>query len=83
MHNKSLSFDHGNRELRTIHNMFFVIPTLYIISILLTFYSVKLSIIFPIVMIPTLLLLKGLFGKNDGVIEAPISQIYNKWNMEF
>ena len=65
IHNKSLSVDHGNRELRSIHNIFFVIPTLYIISILLTFYSIKLSIILPIVMIPTLLLLKGLFGKNE------------------
>ncbi|WP_458721033.1 TMEM175 family protein [Candidatus Nitrosocosmicus sp. R] len=65
MHNKSLSVAQGDRELRSIHNMFFVIPTLYIISILLTFYSIKLSIILPIVMIPTLLLLKGLFGKID------------------
>jgi len=65
IHKKSLSVDYGNRELRSIHNIFFVIPTLYILSILLIFYSIKLSIILPIVMIPILLLLKGLFGKND------------------
>jgi uncharacterized membrane protein len=66
MHKKSLSVDHGTREVRSIHNIFLVIPILYILSILLTFYSVKLSIILPVVMIPTLILMNSLFRKNDG-----------------
>jgi uncharacterized membrane protein len=66
MHKKSLSVDHGTREVRSIHNIFLVIPILYIMSILLTFYSVKLSIILPVVMIPTLILMNSLFRKNDG-----------------
>ena len=65
MHKKSLSVDHGTREVRSIHNIFLVIPILYIMSILLTFYSVKLSIILPVVMIPTLILMNSLFRKND------------------
>jgi uncharacterized membrane protein len=66
MHKKSLSVDHGTREVRSIHNIFLVIPILYIMSILLSFYSVKLSIILPVVMIPTLILMNSLFPKNDG-----------------
>ena len=65
IHKKSLSVDHGSREVRSIHNIFLVIPILYIMSILLTFYSVKLSIILPVVMIPTLILMNSLFRKND------------------
>ena len=65
MHKKSLSIDHGSREVRSIHNIFLVIPILYLMSILLTFYSVKLSIILPVVMIPTLILMNSLFRKND------------------
>lgn len=61
---KSLTVDNGKRELKSIHNMFFVIPTLYTLSILSAFYSIKVSIILPVVMIPTLLLLNGLFKKN-------------------
>ena len=61
---KSLTVDNGKRELKSIHNMFFVIPTLYTLSILSALYSIKVSIILPVVMIPTLLLLNGLFKKN-------------------
>jgi len=61
---KSLTVDNGKRELKSIHNMFFVIPTLYTLSILSAFYSIKVSIILPVVMIPTLLLLNSLFKKN-------------------
>jgi uncharacterized membrane protein len=63
---KSLSVDRGRKEVKSIHNIFFVILTLYAMSILLAFYSVKLSIILPVVMIPTLILLSSLFSKNDG-----------------
>ena len=62
---KSLSVDRGRREVKSIHNIFIVILTLYTMSILLAFYSVKLSIILPVVMIPTLILLNSLFRKND------------------
>ena len=65
IHKKSLSIDHGSREVRSIHNIFLVIPILYLMSILLTFYSIKLSIILPVVMIPTLILMNSLFRKND------------------
>jgi uncharacterized membrane protein len=65
IHKKSLSVDHGSREVRSIHNIFLVIPILYVMSILLTFYSIKLSIILPVVMIPTLILMNSLFRKND------------------
>ena len=63
---KSLSVYHGRKEVKSIHNIFFVILILYAMSILLAFYSVKLSIILPVVMIPTLILLSSLFSKNDG-----------------
>ncbi len=65
IHKKSLSIDHGSREVRSIHNIFLVIPILYLMSILLTFYSIKLSIILPVVMIPALILMNSLFRKND------------------
>lgn len=65
IHKKLLSVDLGRTEVRSIHNIFFVIPTLYTISIVLAFYSVKLSIILPIVMIPTLIILSSIFRKND------------------
>ena len=65
IHKKSMSIDHGQREVKSIHNIFLVIPVLYTLSILLTFYSIKLSIILPVIMIPTLLLMNILFHKND------------------
>jgi uncharacterized membrane protein len=65
IHKKSLNVDHGPREVKSIHNIFLVIPTLYSLSILLTFYNIKLSIILPVVMIPALLLMNILFRKND------------------
>ena len=65
IHKKSLSVDRGRREVKSIHNIFLVIPTLYTLSILLAFYNIKLSIIFPVVMIPALLLMNILFRKND------------------
>ncbi|HKU82732.1 MAG TPA: TMEM175 family protein [Candidatus Nitrosocosmicus sp.] len=65
IHKKSLSIDHGQREVKSIHNIFLVIPTLYTLSILLTFYSIKLAIILPVIMIPTLLLMNIIFHKND------------------
>jgi uncharacterized membrane protein len=65
MQKKSLRVDNKKREFKSIRNIFFVIPTLYTISILVAFYSIKLSIILPVVMIPTLLLLNGLVRKNE------------------
>lgn len=65
IHKKSLNVDRGQREVKSIHNIFLVIPTLYSLSILLAFYNIKLSIIFPVVMIPALLLMNILFRKND------------------
>jgi uncharacterized membrane protein len=65
IHKKSLSIDHGHREVKSIHNIFLVIPALYTLSILLTFYSIKVSIILPVVMIPALLLMNILLHKND------------------
>ena len=65
IHKKPLSVDRGQREVTSIHNIFLVIPTLYTFSILLAFYNIKLSIIFPVVMIPALLLMNILFRKND------------------
>ncbi|ALI36191.1 hypothetical protein NMY3_01989 [Candidatus Nitrosocosmicus oleophilus] len=65
IHKKPLSVDRGQREVKSIHNIFLVIPTLYTLSILLAFYNIKLSIIFPVVMIPALLLMNILFRKND------------------
>jgi len=65
IHKKSLSIDHGHREVKSIHNIFLVIPALYTLSILLTFYSIKVSIILPVVMIPALLLMNIFLHKND------------------
>ncbi len=65
MQKKSLRVDDRKREFKSIRNIFFVIPTLYTISIPVAFYSIKLSIIMPVVMIPTLLLLNGLVRKNE------------------
>jgi uncharacterized membrane protein len=65
MQKKSLRVENRKREFKSIRNIFFVIPTLYTISILVAFYSIKLSIILPVVMIPTLLLLNGLVRKNE------------------
>ena len=65
IHKKSLSIDHGRREVKSIHNIFLVIPVLYTLSILLTLYSIKLAIILPVIMIPTLLLMNILFHNSD------------------
>jgi uncharacterized membrane protein len=64
MHKNSLKVDNRKREFKSIRNIFFVIPTLYTISILVALYNIQLSIILPVVMIPTLLLLNGLVRKN-------------------
>ena len=65
IHKKSLSIDHGRREVKSIHNIFLVIPVLYTLLILLTLYSIKLAIILPVIMIPTLLLMNILFHNSD------------------
>ena len=65
IHKKSMSIDHGQREVKSIHNIFLVIPVLYTLLILLTLYSIKLAIILPVIMIPTLLLMNILFHNSD------------------
>ncbi len=65
MRKKSLIIDDRKRAFKNIRNIFLVIPTLYTISILVAFYSIKLSIILPVVMIPTLLFLNGIVRKNN------------------
>jgi len=65
IHKKSMSIDHGQREVKSIHNIFLVIPVLYTLLISLTLYSIKLAIILPVIMIPTLLLMNILFHNSD------------------
>ena len=52
-----------NRE-RTLLPMLLVIPSIYSISIVLTFFSINIAIIFPILMIPLLVIVRGIFKKN-------------------
>jgi uncharacterized membrane protein len=53
-----------NRE-RTLLPMLLVIPSIYSISIVLTFFSINIAIIFPILMIPLLVIVRGIFKKNQ------------------
>lgn len=62
---KSLIIQFDKKHIKSIHSIFFVILSLYTISILVSAYNIKASMLFPVIMIPILLLLNSRFHRSN------------------
>ena len=70
---RSVIIQFDKKEIKSIHTIFFIILSLYTISIMVSVYDIKASVLFPVIMIPILLLLNNLVKLNRTVF---LNRIY-------
>ena len=64
---RSVIIQFDKKEIKSIHTIFFVILSLYTISIMVSVYDIKASVLFPVIMIPILLLLNSRLRRRSSI----------------
>lgn len=64
---RSVIIQFDKKEIKSIHTIFFIILSLYTISIMVSVYDIKASVLFPVIMIPILLLLNSRLRRRSSI----------------